>query len=93
VKQDKDKNQDSPKNSGLEKQLAMVKTEVSFDFPGLLESLESGIQIILIKSTRFGTSIGPDVLRRIGNVTALCNRFGTTLIFANPDKLAEFDDA
>lgn len=93
MKEDESKNQDSQKNSGLEKQLAMVKTEVSFDFPGLLESLESGTQIVLIKSTKFGTSLGPDVLRRIGNVTALCNRFGVMLMFVNPDKLAEFDDA
>ncbi len=93
VKEDEKRNQDSQNDPGMEKRLAMIKTEVSFDFPGLLESLEAGKQMILIKSTKFGTSLSPDVLRRIGNVTALCNQVGATLIFVNPNKLADFDDA
>ena len=93
MKEDENKNHDSQTNPEMEKRLAMVKTEVTFDFPGMLERLEQGTHTVLIKSTKFGTSLSPDVLRRIGNVTALCNQFGATLIFVNPDKIAEFDDA
>ena len=93
MKEDENRNHDSQKNPEMEKRLAMVKTEVKFDFPGMVEGLEQGIQMVLIKSSKFGTSLSPDVLRRVGNVTALYNQFGATLIFVNLNKLAEFDGA
>ena len=93
MKEDENKNQDSQKTPEMKKRLAMIRTEVSFDFPGVLEDLESGTPVVLIKSSKFASSLSPDVLRRIGGLAALCNHYGATLIYVHPDKLIELGDA
>ncbi len=78
---------------GADKRLAVLKTEMRFDLPGLLDSLDAGTQVVLITTRRFGADISPDSLRRIGGVSALCNAYGATLILAHPDKLVEFSES
>lgn len=73
------------------RRLALLKTEVNLDFPGLIPDLESGTRVILVTDKEFGLDLNPDVLRRLGGMTVLCSYYGAAVVFVNPKKLTELD--
>ena len=72
------------------RRLALLKTEVDLDFPGLVTQLESGLKVMLIADKRLGNGLNPDILRRYGGTTMLCNFYGAAVIFANENQIAYY---
>jgi hypothetical protein len=72
------------------RRLAMLKTEVGLDFEGLIQSLEAGLQTVVVTEPGLCGDLEPDVLRRVGGMVALCNHYGAAVVFVSGDKFAEF---
>lgn len=73
------------------RRLALLKTEVELDIPGLLARLESGLRVLFVTDNRLGNTLDPDVLRRLGGMTMLCRHYGATVIWANDETTVELE--
>ncbi len=62
---------------------------MDLDFPGLVPQLESGIHLLLVTDTKYGTDLNPDILRRFGGLTMLCRHYGTSVFFVNDERTVE----
>lgn len=74
----------------FERRLRMLKAEVDMDFPGLLQELEGGTQIILLTENPLISSLDSDHLRRIGGMFALCHHYGVAVLLVSEKKIARF---
>lgn len=77
--------------SPLERRLRLLRAEVELDFPGLIEELDSGMQVVLVTDSELGKDLSPDVLRRIGGMVMMCNHHGAAVIFVNERKFTELN--
>jgi hypothetical protein len=76
----------------LNTRFALLKKEVSLDFPDLIPSLESGLQVVLVTDRRLGKNLNPDSLRKLGGITKLCGYYGATVLFVNQSKFMELGE-
>ena len=74
----------------LQRRLAILKTEVSLDFPELLPLLEKGERTIVFSGHPLTSSLNSDVLRRIGGMLLICQHYGANVIFLTEGKYLEF---
>jgi hypothetical protein len=79
------------KPTEFERRLAMLKTEVSLDFPNLIPQLEAGQQVVLITDRKYAQGLEPDILRRFGGMVMLCCLYGAAIVFVNEDKILELE--
>jgi hypothetical protein len=84
---------DSETNTATTKQfnrrLALLKTEVSIDFPELIPQLDAGQHVVLITDRKFAAGLEPDLLRRLGGMVMLCSYYGAAVVFVNDNRVLE----
>ncbi len=81
----------STKKREFNRRLALLKTEVSLDFPRLIPQLEAGQQVVLVTDQEFASGLSPDVLRRLGGMVMLCSFYGAAVVFVNERKILELE--
>jgi len=72
--------------------LAVLKIEVSRDFPELLPQLEAGLKVVLITDQELAISLHPDALRRFGGMIWLCSVYGAAVVFVNQGQILQIKD-
>lgn len=84
--------QEQPQPS-IHEQLASLRDFVAKEFPGVVEQLEAGTQIILVSATRLRKHITPDWQCAIGALTLLCQQYGAMTLFMIPGKAFKIGDS
>jgi len=78
-------------NDEFNHRFALLKLEVSRDFPQLMPQLEAGRKVILVTDQELASSLHPDILRRVGGMTTLCSLYGAAVVVVNKDKIIHID--
>jgi hypothetical protein len=73
------------------RRLTMLKTEARLDFPKLVASLETGMQVVWVTDTAMAHDLDPEILRRLGGLVILSAFYGAAVIFVNENKLVEIE--
>ena len=73
------------------RRLAILKTEVDLDFPGLVPGLERGLQVVAVTESFSEMNLHPDSLRRLGGMVILCKRYGAAIVFVNENQFCELN--
>jgi len=75
----------------IERRVAVIKAEMEFDFPGVVQALENGLRFLNVTEEFPAFDFNPDSLRSIGALVMLCKRHGATVIFPGEGDFAELN--
>ena len=75
----------------LSRRLAVLKTEVELDFPGLVVALEKGLQLAVVTESYSEFDLHPELIRRVGGMVLLCRHYGAAVVFVNENRFGELN--